>query len=82
MKARPRNGAGKRTVNSVGEIGHGVLSLSELIVRPKLSLAAENFFLRKQLMFYEERGVRPHRLSDTARLCLVLLSTCLIGILF
>jgi hypothetical protein len=49
MKARPRNGAGKRTVNSVGEIGRDVLSLSELIVRPKLSLAAENLFLRSVL---------------------------------
>jgi transposase InsO family protein len=51
-----------------------VLSLSGLIVRPKLSLAAENLFLRKQLAFYEERGVRPRRLSDPVRLCLVLLA--------
>jgi hypothetical protein len=39
-----------------------------------LSLAAENLFLRKQLAFYEERGVRPRRLSDPVRLCLVLLA--------
>jgi putative transposase len=69
-----RGGAGKRTVRSAGGIGNGVLSLSVLILRSRLSLAAENLFLRKQLAFYEERGVRPRRLSDPVRLCLVLLS--------
>jgi hypothetical protein len=73
MSSRQRGGAGKGTVKSVVEIGSGVLSLSGLIVRPKLSLAAENLFLRKQLAFYEGRGVRPRRLSDPVRLCLVLL---------
>jgi hypothetical protein len=51
------SGAGKRTVRSAGEIRNSVLSLSVLILRSKLSLAAENLFLRKQLAFYEERGV-------------------------
>jgi hypothetical protein len=51
MSSRQRGGAGKGIVKSVVEIGSGVLSLSELIVRPKLSLAAENLFLRKQLAF-------------------------------
>jgi putative transposase len=37
-------------------------------------IAAKNLFLRKQLASYEERGVRPQRLSDPVRLCLVLLS--------
>jgi hypothetical protein len=73
MSSRHR-GTGKRTIKSAGEIGNGVLSLSVLILRSRLSLAAENLFLRKQLAFYEERGVRPSRLSDPARLCLVLLS--------
>jgi hypothetical protein len=68
------SGAGKRIVRSAGEIGNDVLSLSGLIVRPRLSLAAENLFLWKQLAFYEERGVRSRRLSDPVRLCLVLLS--------
>jgi hypothetical protein len=48
MSSRQRGGAGKRIVKSVVEIGSGVLNLSELIVRPKLSLTAENLFLRKQ----------------------------------
>ncbi|MGB7584779.1 MAG: hypothetical protein WBM11_08025 [Terriglobales bacterium] len=35
---------------------------------------AENLFLRKQLAFYQERKVRPRRLTDAARLALVLWS--------
>jgi hypothetical protein len=68
-----RSAAGK-SISSAVQIGNDVLSLSRLIARPKLSLAAENLFLHKQLAFYEERGVRSRRLSDPVRLCLVLLS--------
>lgn len=39
--------------------------------RPRASLIAENLFLRKQLAFYVERGVKPRRLTDTARLSMV-----------
>jgi hypothetical protein len=35
---------------------------------PKVSLIAENLFLRKQLAFCLERNVRPQRLTDSARL--------------
>jgi hypothetical protein len=35
---------------------------------------AENLFLRKQLAFYQERKAKPRRLTDTARLALVLWS--------
>jgi len=66
--------AGKGSIESVVEIASNALSLSGLMVRSKLSLAAENLFLRKHLAFYEERGVGPRRLSDPVRLCLVLLS--------
>jgi putative transposase len=65
---------GKGSIESVFEIASDAFSLSGLMVRSKLSLAAKNLFLRKQLAFYEERGVRPRRLSDPVRLCLVLLS--------
>src|ERR1017187_3679141 len=40
---------------------------------PELTIA-ENLFLRKQLAFYQERKVRPRRLTDAARLTLVLWS--------
>jgi hypothetical protein len=37
-------------------------------------LLAENLFLRKQLVFYQERAVKPRRLTDVARLSLALWS--------
>jgi putative transposase len=38
------------------------------------ALVAENLFLRKQLAFYREHNVRLRRMTDAARLSLVLLS--------
>lgn len=43
-----------------------------LLATPKSSLAAEVLFLRKQLVFYQERKVKPHRFNDSARLALLL----------
>src|ERR1039458_9825998 len=43
-------------------------------VRSRSSLLAENLFLRKQLAFYQEHQVRPRRLTDAARISLVLWS--------
>lgn len=37
----------------------------------RAALIAENLFLRKQLAFYQERALRPRRLTDTARLWLI-----------
>jgi len=45
-----------------------------LCLRPKISLAAENLFLRKQLAFYQERKLKPRRADNPTRLTLVLLS--------
>jgi putative transposase len=42
--------------------------------RSKSSLAAENLFLRKQLAFYKDRGIRPRRTSRPTRLTLLWLS--------
>ena len=44
------------------------------LIRPKTSLVAENLFLRKQLAFYRERNIPPRRLTDSARLALLLWS--------
>ena len=44
------------------------------VVRSRSSLLAENLFLRKQLAFYQEHQVRPRRLTDAARISLVLWS--------
>jgi len=37
-------------------------------------LAAENLFLRKQLAFCRERGIKPCRTSQSTRLTLLLLN--------
>src|SRR6266436_2052182 len=47
-----------------------------LTLRSKNSLAAENLFLRKQLAFYPERGIKPRRISHPTRLTLLWLSRC------
>jgi len=40
-------------------------------VQSRSSLIAQNLLLRKQLAFYQERQIRPRRLTDAARLSLV-----------
>jgi transposase InsO family protein len=47
-----------------------------LSLRSRSSLAAENFFLRKQLAIYQERGIKPGRTSQSTRLTLLWLSRC------
>ena len=42
--------------------------------RSRTALAAEVLFLRKQLAYYRDHQIRPRRLSDAARLSLVLWS--------
>jgi transposase InsO family protein len=54
-----------------------LLDATRLLVlglRPAPALAAENFFLRKQLAQYQERQVKPRRASDATRIVLVWLS--------
>jgi len=48
--------------------------LGRTALHSRTSLVAENLFLRKQLAFYQERNTRSRRLTDSARVCLVLLS--------
>src|SRR5262245_53897331 len=45
-----------------------------LYLRPSPTLAAENFFLRKQLALYQERHVKPRRTTSATRIVLVWLS--------
>src|ERR1017187_843489 len=44
------------------------------LFRIRTSLVAENLFLRKQLAFYRERNITPRRLTDSARLAMLLCS--------
>jgi putative transposase len=47
-----------------------------LCLRPAPVLAAENLFLRKQLALYQERHIKPRRVTDATRLTLVWLAHC------
>src|ERR1035441_10018044 len=60
-------------LSAVSELFGDLLRLVNAAVRSQGSLVAENLFLRKQLAFYQERAVRPRRLT-AARLTLVLWS--------
>jgi len=61
-------------LSAVSELFGDLLRLVNAWVRSQGSLVAENLFLRKQLAFYQEREVRPRRLTDATRLALVLWS--------
>ena len=45
-----------------------------LFSRPRVALAAENLFLRKQLALFQERKVRPRRADDSTRWTMATLS--------
>jgi hypothetical protein len=45
-----------------------------LFSRPRVALAAENLFLRKQLTLFQERKVRPRRADDSTRWMMATLS--------
>jgi hypothetical protein len=45
-----------------------VPGLVRLSFRSRTALIAENLFLRKQLAFYQERQIRPRRLTNWTRL--------------
>ena len=47
------------------------LRFLRLAIRSHSAVSAEILFFRKQLAFYEERQVQPHRLDDSARASLV-----------
>src|ERR1035437_9195520 len=50
------------------------LQFLNVLVRSRTAVAAEVVFLRKQLAYYQDHQIRPRRLTDAARLSLVLWS--------
>jgi putative transposase len=60
----------RRVVSVLGDF----LRFGSSTLRPRVQLAAENLFLRKQFALYVERDVRPRRADDATRLTLVGLS--------
>lgn len=57
---------------------HNVLTdlcrLVFLFTRPRVAVAAENLFLRKQLALFQERKLKPHRATDSTRWLMAFLS--------
>ena len=48
-----------------------LISFLKSAFRSRITLVAENLFLRKQLAFYREHKIKPQPLTDAARLSLV-----------
>jgi hypothetical protein len=58
-------------------VGHLILDAWRFLrtaVRSRAALSAEILFLRKQLAFYQEREIKPRRLTDPARAALLVFS--------
>jgi putative transposase len=60
--------------STVSELLRDGLRFLKTMAHPRAALAAEILFLRKQLAYYEEHRVRPRRLTDGARLSLLVWS--------
>jgi hypothetical protein len=55
----------------VRDVAADALGFASSSFRSRTALIAENLFLRKQLAFYQERQIRPRRLTNVAQLSLV-----------
>lgn len=55
-------------------VGAGLSCFLPSLFRSRPALIAENLFLRKQLAFYRERENKPRRLTNAARVCLLVWS--------
>ena len=58
----------------VWELLRDGLQFINVVARSRTAVAAEVLFLRKQLAYYQDHNIRPRRLTDAARLSLVLWS--------
>jgi transposase InsO family protein len=63
-----------RCISTLVGVGAGLARCLQLLFRSRSALIAENLFLRKQLAFYQEHDIAPRRLTDAARICLVVWS--------
>jgi len=74
MRKRPGSPFLNHCICTVIGVGTGLIRFVPLLFRSRSALIAENLFLRKQLAFYQERKIEPRRLTDAARICLVVWS--------
>ena len=63
-----------RLASTVSELFVDLLRFMKVALHSRSSLIVENLFLRKQLAFYREHEVKARRLTDAARISLVLWS--------
>ncbi len=61
-------------LNVLWELLRDGLQFLNVVARSRTAVAAEVLFLRKQLAYYRDHQIRPRRLTDAARLSLVLWS--------
>ncbi len=66
--------AASRILDICQDLLRETLRFLRLMINSKASLAAEVLFLRKQLAFYQERNIKPHRFNDAARLSMLVLA--------
>ena len=57
--------------STMGELLRDSLQFLRTISHSRAALAAEILFLRKQLAYYQDHRIRPRRLRDASRLCLL-----------
>ena len=74
MRKPRRSPAFTHLVITLFGVGAGLCRFLPSLFRSRSALIAENLFLRKQLAFYRERDIEPRRLTDAARICLVVWS--------
>ena len=60
-------------INIIGQLLADVIRLVVLRFRPTRSVQAVNFFLRRQLALFKERGIKPRRVDAATRISLVVL---------
>jgi putative transposase len=61
-------------VKMVVRILADLIGFAALSLRPRSALVAENFFLRRQLALFKERGIKPRRVDAATRVSLAWLS--------
>src|SRR6516162_6741707 len=61
------------SLRTLSSVACDLVRLLVLVSRSRSALAAENLFLRKQLVLFQEWKVKPHRANDSTRLIMVIL---------
>jgi len=63
----------RHSLTTLSSVAYDLVHFLILVARSRRLLAAENLYLRKQLVLFQERRVKPRRANDSTRLVMVLL---------